>query len=209
MHSAFMRLAPKINPFAFPIVLSNTTVMRPFILCSLAVLACFVVFSAPQSFAQANGDQSGKPNFNGTWKLDRKSSASLDPLMNGIGTGFLERKYANSAGLKATFHQTDSLLTVATRGPGFSLDETLYLDGRTMPSSQELLGATSINITTAWASNSELVERRRIKSRRGKDGELTIRRHLINAGKTLVVVFTLKLDAEPNTISVRQLWQKA
>jgi len=178
-------------------------------LFSLAGLACVVVFTPTHSFAQSNTDQPGKPNFNGTWKLDRKSSASLDPLMNGIGTGFLERKYANSAGLKATFRQTEHVLKVATRGPGFALDETLYLDGRTVPSTQELLGATSINITTAWSNNNEeLVETRQIKTRRGKSGQLTIARHLINAGKTLVVAFTLKLDAEPKTISVRQLWQK-
>jgi hypothetical protein len=54
--------------------------------------------------------------------------------MNQIEASLLERKYAASTGLKATFHQTENVLTVATRGPGFALDETLYLDGRTDPS---------------------------------------------------------------------------
>ena len=39
--------------------------------------------------------------------------------MKQIGASLLERKYAASARLKATFHQTEHVLTVATRGPGF------------------------------------------------------------------------------------------
>ena len=181
--------------------------MKRFLFTSLASLSCLGVFSLHESLAASTPDPS-KPNFNGIWMLDRKSSTSLDPLMQDIGTGFLERKYANSAALKATFRQTDQVLTVATRGPGFSLDETLDLDGRTRPSNQELLGATSINVRTAWTKNRELVETRQIKTKHGKDGQLTIKRNLINEGKTMVVAFTLKLSAQPHAISVRQLWHK-
>jgi hypothetical protein len=56
--------------------------------------------------------------------------------MKQIGAGLPEQKYATSTRLKATFHQTEQVLTIATRGPGFALDETLYLDGRTDPSYQ-------------------------------------------------------------------------
>lgn len=173
----------------------------------LASLSCLGVFSLHESLAASTPDPS-KPNFNGIWMLDRKSSTSLDPLMRDIGASFLERKYANSAQLKATFHQTDQSLTVATRGFGFALDESLELDGRTRPSNQDLLGATSVNVRTAWTENRELVETRQIKTRQGKDGQLTIKRNLINEGKTMVVAFTLKLSAQPNAISVRQLWHK-
>jgi hypothetical protein len=48
-----------------------------------------------------------------------------------IGTGLLEQIYAASIKLEATVHQTEQVLTIAARGPGFALDETLYLDGRT------------------------------------------------------------------------------
>ena len=181
--------------------------IRRFLFASLASLSCLGVFSLHESLAASTPDPS-KPNFNGVWKLDRKSSTSLDPLMQNIGTAFLERKYANSAALRATFRQTDQVLTVATRGPGFGLDESLDLDGRTRPSNQVLLGATSVNVRTAWTENSELVETRQIKTKRGKDGQLTITRNLINEGKTMVVAFTLKLNAQPDTISVRQLWHK-
>jgi hypothetical protein len=181
--------------------------LRRFLFTSLASLSCLGLFSLHESLAASTPDPS-KPNFNGTWLLDRKSSTSLDPLMKDIGTGFLERKYANSATLKATFRQTDQVLTVATRGLGFGLDEKLDLDGRTRPSNQVLLGATSLNVRTAWTDNRELVETREIKTRHGKNGQLTITRNLINDGKTMVVGFTLKLNAQPQTISVRQLWNK-
>ncbi|HST31712.1 MAG TPA: hypothetical protein VLK27_12830 [Chthoniobacterales bacterium] len=128
--------------------------------------------------------------------------------MRNIGAGFLERKYANSASLKATFRQTEQVLTVATRGVGFSLDESLDLDGRTRPNNLVLLGATTLNVRTAWTNNRELVETRQIKTRQGKDGQLTIKRNLINDGKTMVVAFTLELNAQPQSISVRQLWHK-
>jgi hypothetical protein len=129
--------------------------------------------------------------------------------MRDIGAGVLERKYANSAALKATFSQTDQVLTVATRGLGFSLDESLDLEGGSKTTNQKLLGATSLNVRTAWTQNNrELVETRQIKTRHGKDGQLTISRQLINQGKTMVVAFTLKLNTEPHTISVRQLWHK-
>ena len=181
--------------------------MRRFLFTSLASLSCLGVFSLHENSAASTPDPS-KPNLSGIWTLDRKSSASLDPLMRDIGASFLERKYANSAALKATFRQTDKVLTVATRGFGFALDESLDLDGRTRPSSQELLGATTVNIRTAWTENRELVETRQIKTRQGKDGQLTIKRNLINDGKTMVVAFTLKLNAQPQAISVRQLWHK-
>ncbi len=181
--------------------------MRRLLFTLLASLACLGLFSLHHSLAASTADPS-KPNFNGVWMLDRKSSTSLDPLMRNIGTGFLERKYANSATLRATFRQTDQVLTVATRGFGFGLDEKLDLDGLTRPSNQELLGATSINVKTAWTNNRELVETREIKTKYGKNGQLIITRNLINEGKTMVVTFTLKLDSQPETISVRQLWNK-
>ena len=48
-----------------------------------------------------------------------------------------------------------------------------------------------------------------IKTKQGKEGQLIVKRYLINEGKTEVVVFTLKLNAEPDQISARQIWPKA
>lgn len=182
--------------------------IRYFLLRSLAAIACLGLFCIPPNLSAAKVDQGGTPNFNGIWTLDRQSSNSLEPLMKDIGASDLEQKFANSAALKATFRQTDQVLTVATRGPGFALDETLNLDGRIRRSNQELLGATSLNVRTAWTKNGELIETRQIKTKQGKEGQLTIKRNLINQGKTMVVAFTLKLNSESHTISVRQLWHK-
>ena len=108
--------------------------------------------------------------------------------MKQIGASLLERKYAASAKLKATFHQTEHVLTVATLGPGFALDEILYLNGRTEPSDLKFLGATTLKTRTAWSKDhKQLVATYQIKTKQGKEGQLIVKRYLINEGKTLVV----------------------
>jgi hypothetical protein len=183
--------------------------MRHFLLPSLTALACLGVFSLPQTSAAPKPDQSDKLDLSGTWTLDLKASASLEPLMNQIGASLLERKYAALTGLKATFRQTENVLTVATRGPGFALDETLYLDGRPDPSNLNLLGSTSLQTSTVWSKDhKQLVETHQIKTKQGKEGQLIIKRYLIDEGKTTVVAFALELNAEPNKTSARQMWHR-
>jgi hypothetical protein len=186
-----------------------SAVMRYLVLRSLAVLACLGVFSLSQTSAAPQSDEPDKPNLSGTWMLDLKASTSVEPLMKQIGADLLEQKYATSTELKATFHQTEEVLTIATRGPGFALDETLYLDGRTDPSNQQLLGATALKTRTAWSEDGkQLVATHQIKTKQGKAGQLIITRYLINEGKSMVVAFTLTLDAEPSETSARQIWNK-
>ena len=182
--------------------------MRQLLFRSLAALACFGVFSLPQTSAAPKPDQPDKPNLSGIWILDLKASTSVGPLMKQIGAGLLDRTYAASTKLKATVHQTEQILTIAARGPGFALDETLYLDGRTDLSNQQLLGATAVETRAAWSQDGKrLVATHQIKTKQGKQGQLIITRYLINEGKSLVAVYTLKLDAEPET-SARQIWNK-
>ena len=89
------------------------------------------------------------------------------------------------------------LLTISARGLGFALDRTLYLDGRTDPSNKQLLGATALKTRTAWSEDQkQLVETHQIKTKQGKEGELIIKRYLINDGKSMVVAFTVNLNAE-------------
>ena len=149
------------------------------------------------------------PSFSEISNVDLKASTSVEPLMKQIGAGLLERKYAASAKLKATFHQTEQVLTIATRGPGFALDETLYLDGCTNPSNKQLLGATALKTRTAWSKDQKrLVVTYQTKTKQGKEGQLIVKRYLMNEGKAEVVVFTLKLNAKPDQISARQIWPK-
>ena len=183
--------------------------MRYLLFRWLAALVCLGVFSLPQTSAAPKPDQLDKPNLNGTWVLDLQASTSLDPLMTQLGASFLDRKYAALVKLKATIHQTEDVMTIAARGPGFALDETLYLDGRTAPSKLDLLGATSLKTRTAWSEDhQQLIEAHQIKTKQGKEGRLIIKRYLIDEGKTLVAAYTLKLNAEPNQPSARQIWHK-
>ena len=182
--------------------------MRQLLFRSLAALACFGVFSLPQTSAAPKPDQPDKPNLSGIWILNLKASTSVGPLMKQIGAGLLDRTYAASTKLKAIVRQTEQVLTIAARGPGFALDETLYLDGRTDPSNQQLLGATTLKTRTAWSQDGKrLVATHQIKTKQGKQGQLIITRYLTNGGKNLVAVYTLKLDAEPET-SAHQIWDK-
>jgi len=183
--------------------------LRHLLLRALAALTCLAVFSLPQTSAAPQPDQPGRPNFSGTWKLDLKASTSVEHLMKQIGASLFERKYAASIRLKATVHQTEQVLTVATRGLGFALDRTLYLDGRTDPSNKQLLGATALKTRTAWSEDQkQLIETHHIKTRQGKEGQLIITRYLINDGKNMVLAFTVKLNAEPQITSARQIWHK-
>ena len=99
--------------------------MSHLLLRSFTALVCLSLFSLPQTSAAPKADQSDAPNLSGIWTLDLNASASLEPLMNQIGASLPERKYVTSTELKATLHQTENVLTVATRGSGFALDETL------------------------------------------------------------------------------------
>ena len=183
--------------------------LRHLLLRALAALTCLAVFSLPQTSAAPQPDQPGRPNFSGTWKLDLKASTSVEHLMKQIGASLFERKYAASIRLKATVHQTEQVLTVATRGLGFALDRTLYLDGRTDPSNKQLLGATALKTRTAWSEDQkQLIETHHIKTRQGKEGQLIITRYRINDGKNMVLAFTVKLNAEPQITSACEIWHK-
>jgi hypothetical protein len=186
-----------------------SNLLRHLLLSTLTAVACFGVFSPPQTFATTKSNQPDKPNFTGAWVLDLGASTSLDALMTQIGAGFLDRKYAAHVKLKATLQQTDDVLTIAARGPGFALDQTLYLDGRNDPSYLQILGATSVNTKTVWSEHyKKIVEMHHIRTKQGKEGELTIKRNLADEGKAVVVVYTLKLEEEPTPTSARQIWRK-
>jgi hypothetical protein len=73
----------------------------------------------------------------------------------------------------------------------------------------QILGATSVNAKTVWSEDhKQLVEKHHIRTKTGKDGELTIKRSLIEQGKAVEVVMILKLDEEPTPTSARQIWRK-
>jgi hypothetical protein len=129
--------------------------------------------------------------------------------MQKIGASLLDQKLADLAPVTATVHQTEDVVTVATRAPGFALDETLYLDGGNHPSNIELLGGTTLNSRALWSKDyQQLIASYQIKTKEGKEGQLIIKRYLIDGMKSEGVVFTLKLNGQPDEISVRQTWYK-
>src|SRR6516162_7210673 len=159
--------------------------MKRLLFRSLAALACLGVFSLAQASAALQPDQPDRPNFSGTWMLDLNASTSVEPLMKQIGASLLEQKYAAWITLEATVHQTEQVLTVATRGPGFALDRTLYLDGRTDPSNKQLFGATAHKTRTAWSEDQkQLVETHQIRTKQGKEGELITRNQVLISYKS-------------------------
>jgi hypothetical protein len=179
--------------------------MRYLLLRSLAALACLGVFSLPQTSAAPKPDQPDKPDFNGTWALDLKASASLEPIMKKVGARLFEQKFASLTNLKATIQQTEQVITVATGGRGFALDETLCPDERSHPNNLQLLGANCLTARTASSRDQkQIVVTYQIKTKQGKEGQLIVTRYLINEGKTEVVVFTLKLNGEPDEIWPKQ-----
>jgi hypothetical protein len=186
-----------------------SNVLRHLLLCTLTAIACFSVFSPPRVGATTKSTQADKPNFTGAWVLDLNASTSFDALMTQIGAGFIDRKYAAHTRLKATLNQTADVLTIAARGPAFSFNQTLYLDGRNDPSYLQILGATSVNAKTVWSKDSkQIVETHHIRTKQGKDGELTIKRNLTDQGKTVEVLYTLQLEEESSPTSARQIWRK-
>src|SRR4029077_11085424 len=159
--------------------------MRYLLLRWLAALAWLGLCSLPKTSAALPPDQPDDTKFSGTWALDLKASTSFEPLMKQIGASLLERKYAASVKLKATIRQTEHVMTIAARGPGFALDVTLSLDGCTAPSKLDLLGATSLKTRTAWSKDhQQLIEAHQIKTKQGKEGQLVIKRYLVDQGKT-------------------------
>ena len=100
--------------------------------------------------------------------------------MKGGGASLLEQKFASRTHLKATIYQTEQVITVATRGRGFALDENLYLDGRSHPTNLQLLGATCLTARTAWSKDQkQLVVIYQIKTKQGKEGQLIVTTYLI------------------------------
>ena len=146
-------------------------------------------------------------NFSGVWSLDLKASDSPEQMMKGMGAPLIERKFAASTKLEATYHQTEHLLTVTTRAPGFSRVETFHLDGRVEEKNEKRTGPYTIR--TAWSKDrKQLISTSNFRIRNGKNAELIVARKLTKGGETLVLTQTLKISGEPDEPPVDRVWQK-
>jgi hypothetical protein len=146
-------------------------------------------------------------NLNGTWVLDLKASDSPEPMMKRMGVSVLERKLAASTKLEATYSQSGDLLTITTRGPGFSRTEHLRLDGRPETKTEKRTGPYTIR--TSWAHHGkELISTSTFRTKEGKNAELIVSRKLTDGGKTLVLSQKLKVEGESPEPVLHRIWRK-
>jgi hypothetical protein len=146
-------------------------------------------------------------NFNGTWVLDLKASDSPEPMLKRMGASALERKLAGSMKLESTYHQSAHLLTITTRGPGFSRPEHLRLDGRPETKTEKRTGPYTTR--TSWSHHGkELISTYTFRTKDHKNAELIVTRKLAEGGNTLVLSQTLKIEGEPPGLVVRRIWRR-
>jgi len=146
-------------------------------------------------------------NFSGTWTLDLKASDNTDSMMKRVGVSVLERKIGSALKLKATYHQSENVLNIDTKGPAFSRKETHHLDGRADPGKDQQLGHHTAR--TLWSKDGkQLITTNDFKTRDGKKAQLTVARHLTGGGKALVLTLTLKIEGEPDGPPVKRIWRK-
>jgi len=146
-------------------------------------------------------------NFSGTWVLDLKASDSPEPMMKRLGASALERKLAASTKLESTYIQSGNLLTITTKGPGFSRTEHLRLDGHPETKTEKRTGTYTIR--TSWAQHGkELISTSSFRTKAGKNAELIVVRKLTDAGNTLVLSQTLKIEGEPPEPALHRIWRR-
>lgn len=164
----------------------------------LAVAGTLLLAVAP---AFANTD------FNGNWELDLRASSSPDAVLKRLGASWVERQFGGSLKLQATYIQTPHLLTVHLRGIGFRRTDKLRIDNK--PESQEdsLLGRYTIR--TFWSGNgAQLLSAVSLRTKEGREAQVTIVRELADGGKTLILSGTLKVAGESQTWTLRRIWRR-
>ena len=88
----------------------------------LFVATSILLFSASPAF--------GLANFNGTWTVDLGASSAPDPILKHLGLSWIERQFAGSLQLEATYTQTPQLLTAELRGLGFRRKDVMRIDNK-------------------------------------------------------------------------------
>ena len=174
--------------------------IEPFVMMRLR-LATFIALLALASSGMAS------VNFNGTWVLDLKASDSLEPMLKRMGVSALERKLAGSIKLESTYRQSANLLTITTRGLGFSRTEDLRLDDRPETKTEKITGPYTIR--TSWSHHGqELISTSIFRTKDSKNAELIVTRKLAEGGNALVLSQTLKIEGEPPEPVLRRIWRR-
>ena len=146
-------------------------------------------------------------DFSGTWVLDLRASTSTDALLKRLQISSIHRRLAAHMKLKAVYRQTPDLLVIISRGSDFSRTEQLHFNGPPESRTEALAGAYTIR--TRWSTDgAQLITTYNFRLKDGKNASLVIRRKLTDAGSTLVLDETMRVEGEPQNWTVQRIWRK-
>jgi hypothetical protein len=147
-------------------------------------------------------------DFSGTWALDLKASTSPDSLLKRLQIPPIQRHLAAKIKLEAVYRQSPNLLVIISRGSGFSRTEQIRLNGPPESRTEAMTG--SYTIQTRWsADGAQLITTYHFRLKDGKTASLVIKRELTDAGTTLVLNGTMRVEAEPQEWLVQRVWRKS
>ena len=147
-------------------------------------------------------------NFSGTWDLDLRASTSPNLLLKRLQISSIHRRLAARMKLKAVYRQTPNLLVIISRGSGFSRTEQIHLNGPPESRTEAMTGPYTIQ--TRWsADGAQLITTYHFRVKDGKTASLVIKRKLTDAGSTLVLNGTMRVEGEPQEWLVQRIWRKS
>ena len=146
-------------------------------------------------------------DFSGNWALDLKASTSPDSLLKRLQIPLVQRHLAARLKIEAVYRQSPNQLVIISRGPGFSRTEQIHFNGPPDSRTEGLTG--SYVIQTRWSSDgTQLITTYHFRLKDGKNANLVIKRKLTDAGTTLVMNATMRVQGEPQTWEVQRVWRK-
>jgi len=130
------------------------------------------------------------PDFSGTFKLDLKSSDSLDEMLKAQGASWLERKLAGSTVVTQTVRHRGDTLEIQAKSSLRTSKDTIRI-GAGWEERETEMGRGRAR--TDWdADGRTLVTRVEVKPKKGDPAAFTIRRSLADDGQTTVQALELR-----------------
>ena len=147
-------------------------------------------------------------DFSGTWVLDLRASTSPDALLKRLQISSIHRRPAAHMKLKAVYRQTPDLLVIISRGSGFSRTEQLHFNGPPESRTEALAGVvynsdTLINRRRSTDHNVQLSPEGRKKCESSYQTKVT------DAGTTLALDETMRVEGEAQSWAVQRIWRKS
>lgn len=143
-----------------------------------------------------------RPDFRGSWVLDRQASESLEPLLEAQGVPALERKVVARLNVILKVEQTSQRVKIVFITPLASDVEDLPTDGQAGEREVPFLG--TVRFHSAWSEDGKVL----ITRSEAREGTVsaTVRRYL-DEGKRFVHATTV-VGADGRTFSARRVFRK-